>query len=83
MDRKIFTPFYLFRRKILKYRDEDARENFGISDKKDKDFGCFFVKIYWNFDENIRRGADRRRRRENLGILAISIAKFEKNLSDG
>ena len=27
-------------------------------------------------------GADRRRRREKLGILAISIAKFKKNLSD-
>ena len=27
-------------------------------------------------------GADRRRRREKLGTLAISFAKFEKNLSD-
>ena len=30
-------------------RDEDARENFGISDKKDKDFGCFFFQNLLDF----------------------------------
>ena len=42
--------FYHFRRKILS-RDEDARENFGISDKKDKDFGCFFFQNLLEFGQ--------------------------------
>ena len=49
---------------------------------KKKDFDWFFVKIYRIWTKIFACGADRRRRREKLGILAISFAKFEKNLSD-
>ena len=72
---KIFTPFYHFRRKILS-RDKDARENFGISDKKDKVLVLFSFKIYQNLDENIRlrcRKAPQARKIGNFGHLDRKI----------
>ena len=55
---KIFTPFYHFRRKILsrykKILSRKTRAKILVFLTKKIKFWLFFVKIYQNFDENIR-----------------------------
>ena len=77
-----FLPFFTFSEEKYFRVTKTRAKILVFLTKKDKDFGCFFVKIYLNFDENIRLRCRQAPQARKIGNFAISIAKFEKNLSD-